>query len=143
VPYARPVAALINSYAVPPSDRARLFAHGPYLWKAAGTSGALWMRLFQQVIGLTPGQAYRLEALVLPDPAIGAARLSADCAGPVFDTGWLDGAAMPHGQFTRLALDFTSPGKQALVALELSAPASQPSGAWYVAEVRLFGAPAG
>jgi hypothetical protein len=142
-PYARPVSALINSYAVPPGDRARLFAHGPYLWKAASTSGALWVRLFQQVVGLTPGRTYRLEALVLPDPPGGTARLTADCAGQVFHSGWQTGDAMPPAEFTRLKVSFTAPAQQALVALEMSAPGGPPALAWYVAEVRLFGAPAG
>jgi hypothetical protein len=149
--FGRPVTALINSLAVPPEERARLFAHGAYLWKATGVTDPLWVRLEQLADGLPAGAHLRLEALLLPDlwaqrepqpayaadPLAGEARLLAESGGQVFESGWVNGTGAPFGRFTWLALTFTTPAAQATVALELRTRGPLPLAAWYVAEIRL------
>jgi hypothetical protein len=152
--FGRPVTALINSLAVPPEERARLFAHGAYLWKVSGVTDPLWVRLEQTSSGLPTGARLRLEALLLPDlweagqtqPAYaaelltGEARLVADSGGQTFESGWVNGMGAPFGRFTWLSLPFTASAAQATVALELRTRRPLPLAAWYVAEIRLAAA---
>ncbi len=139
-PFGRPVTALLNSTAVEPADRARLFAHGPYCWKVAGPSAPLWVRLSQEVAGLPAGR-YRLEARLLRDPGTpgdkGAARLVAESGSQTVDGGWRANADLPANQYTRLTLDFSATGPTTLLALEMRLVAAPATAAFYVVEVRL------
>jgi hypothetical protein len=153
-PFGRPVTALINSLAVAPADRARLFAHGPYLWKVTGVTAPVWVRLHQLQVGLQSGRRYRLEAHLLPDllvpgptqpayaadPLSGEARLQIESAGQALDGGWQTGTTLPYGRFARLSLTFTASTAQAAIALEVRSRQALPLAAWYVAEVRLVAA---
>lgn len=147
-PFGRPVTALLNSAAVPAADQARLFAHGPYAWKVASVTTPGWVRLQQQVVGLTTGGRYRLEARLLydpdpaaTDPAPAEARLVAEAPGWAADSGWQAGAAQFPGRYTQLALELAAPGPDVLLALELRQRAALARAAWYVVEVRLSPAP--
>ncbi|MCC6191183.1 MAG: hypothetical protein IT318_19350 [Anaerolineales bacterium] len=150
-PFGPPITALINSLAVEPADRSRLFGQVPFLWKVTGAATPIWVRLHQPVGGLIPGRRYRLLAYFLPDlwsdgpphpayaadPLSGEARLLAECGGETFEGAWHTGVETPFGEFARLSLTFAAPAEAATVALELRSRQALPLAAWYVAEVRL------
>ncbi len=150
-PWGRPVTALINSHAVAPSDRARIFAGGVYCWKISMTQSPVWVRLWQAVLGVKVGQAYRFTVNLLPDliarthpqvayasdPLSGEVRLTATFSEQTFDTGWKTGREVPFGRYTALTLDFTAPADRVEVAVEVRGRWALPMGAWYVDEMSL------
>jgi hypothetical protein len=150
-PWGRPVTALINTNAVTSADRARIFAGGVFCWKISMTRSPVWVRLWQSVVGVTPGKAYRFTVNLLPDlivrthpqtayasdPLSGEVRLTAVFSGQTFDTGWKDGRAVPFGRYTALTLDFTAPANRVEVAVEVRGRWALPMGAWYVDEMSL------
>ena len=151
VPFGRPITALINSLAVAPDDRDRVFAGGVYCWKVSGAAAPVWVRLFQSVESLEPGQRYRLEVNLLPDlvvrthpqvayagdPLSGEFRLEASFDGQSFDSGWKTGRDAPFGHYTRLSLEFAAPRPRTRVALEVRGRWALPMGAWYIDELSL------
>ena len=153
-PWGRPVTALINTNAVTSADRGRIFAGGVFCWKISMTQSPVWVRLWQSVVGVGPGQAYRLTVNILPDliarthpqlayasdPLSGEVRLTATFSGQTFDTGWKDGRAVPFSRYTPLALDFTAPANRVEVAVEVRGRWALPMGAWYMDEMSLTGA---
>lgn len=152
-PWGRPITALINNNAVPTADRPRIFAGGIYCWKVSGTRSPVWVRLFQSVVGVTPGQKYRFTVNLLPDlivrthpqvayasePLSGEVRLAAASGGQTFDTGWKTGREVPFGRYTALTLDITAPGNRVEVAVEVRGRWALPEGAWYMDELSLTG----
>ncbi len=153
-PWSRPITALINSHAVTMADRTRIFAGGTYCWKVSGTGSPVWVRLFQSVLGVTPGQKYRFTVNILPDliarshpqvayasdPLSGEVRLTATSGGQTFDTGWKTGREVPVARYTALTLDFTAPANRVEVAVEVRGRWALPEGAWYVDELSLTSA---
>ena len=150
-PWGRPVTALINTNAVTPADRGRIFAGGVFCWKISMAQSPVWVRLWQSVVGVKPGQAYRCTVNLLPDliarthpqlayasdPLSGEVRLTSTYSEQTFDTGWKDGRAVPFGRYTALTLDFTAPSNRVAVAVEVRGRWALPMGAWYVDEMSL------
>ena len=150
-PWGRPITALINSRSVTPSDRARVFAGGAYAWKICGTNSPVWVRLYQAVAGLKPGQKYRLTVSLLPDlivrthprrayagdPLAGEVRLMANFTNLIFDSGWKNGREAPAGRYTQISLEFVAPGSRLEAAVEVRGRWPLPMGAWYIDEFSL------
>jgi hypothetical protein len=150
-PWGLPLTALINSQAVAPADRERVFAGGAYCWKVSGGKAPVWVRLFQSVSGLRPTTTYRFTVSVMPDmivrthpvrayasdPVVSEVRLMVTCDDRSFDTGWLNGQNVPYGKYKRLTIDFAGPSGRAEVAVEVRGRFAVPLGAWYVDELSL------
>jgi hypothetical protein len=150
-PWGLPITALINSQAVTPEDRERVFAGGVYCWKISGGNAPVWVRLFQSVSGLRPAAKYRFTVSVMPDmivrthpvrayasdPVVSEVRLVVTSGDHNFDTGWLNGQSVPYGKYKRLVVEFTAPGDRAEVAVEVRGRFAVPMGVWYVDELSL------
>jgi hypothetical protein len=151
LPYGLAVTALINSHAVAPADRARIFAGGVYCWKVCGGRNPIRVRLWQAVASLEPEARYQFSVNVLPDvivrakprpayatdPLASEIRLLVDVDTQDYDSGWKTGHDMPFGKYSRLTLDFTAPAERALLAVEVRCRYPMPFGAWYVDELSL------
>jgi hypothetical protein len=120
-----PTAVLLNKSKATPAEQNRLFVIGNYAWRMGGGGARLW----QSVTGLTPGQAYRARAVLLPDftGATGAqANVRVQCGEQTYQTNL---QALPVGQYQQLEVAFTAPANRAEVSLELRAHSG---GAWVV-----------
>jgi hypothetical protein len=81
------------------------------------------------VTGLTPGQAYRARAVLLPDftGATGAGvNVRVLCGEQTFQT---NPQTLPAGQYQQMEVTFTAPANRAEVSLELR---THSGGAWVV-----------
>ncbi len=149
-PFGRPLAALINSAAVMPADRERIFRRGGFCWKVSNPRAPLWVRLWQATASLWPGLRYRLAVSLLPDlprpqgaraadPLASEIRLVLTQPGaPPLDSDWKNSAEVPPGRYSHLTLEFTAAGERAEVAVEIRGRWALPAGAWYINELSLM-----
>jgi len=118
-PFHRPEFTTWAAEDAPENERVLLFAELPYVVKGFAGSSPVWFWFFRSVSGLRIGREYTFSVEVYPDlvssydggkqwaadPNSGEFRLWAGSGAPV---DWMNGSAIPFGQWNLLTVKFTA-----------------------------------